>query len=118
MNSHCNSPFTYNWNGYGYNNYNGFSTSIPPYPSIPSSPLSPITNLPYLSQQYHSPSLSSGYGSEQSFTHSPNMSAYLPMNSFSVPSYRIPDQYSLNQVNIFYKYISIHNKNSKLSFSD
>jgi hypothetical protein len=95
MNNHCNSPFNYNWNGYGYK-YNNITASS--YQPIPNSPLSPITNLPYVSQHYSSPSLSSGYGSEQSFTNSPNISAYLPMNNYSIPSYHNQDQFSFNQV--------------------
>ena len=95
MNNQSNSPF----NSFNYNNWPSYNSYFNGYSS---SPLSPATNMAGLSQQYSSPSLSSGYGSsEQSFTnssYSPNMFAYLPNNE------NYSDQNTLNQVTFILKY--------------
>ena len=93
MNNQCNSPFNYNWNAYtasyGVNNYH-------------SSPLSTVTNLPgnssmYLPNNFNSPSVSSGYGSENSFNNSPNNYSYLPYN-YLIPQYSLKEQLPSIQV--------------------
>lgn len=90
------SPFNYSWNAFGTP-----YSSQPNYQAITGSPLTPMTNnfnnlYSTASHQYNSPSLSSGYGSENSFNNSPGMSGYIPSYNYNNVQYPLVNQTSNN----------------------
>ncbi len=94
MNNQLNNSYNFNWNAYShpYNSSSAFS-------SITASPLSPMNNNYSYSSHYNSPSLSSGYGSENSFNNSPSIHQYIPPFGYSIPTY---NQHYNNTVSFFH----------------